>query len=85
MQITTKYDIDWVKCVAVYADGANAMTGRRSILIVRLQQVMRGYIVFYIDKLLSQSCHPRSILFCSLVILLRSPGALSHFRCNYFL
>lgn len=37
---TSKYVIDWGKCIAICTDGAKAMTGHQSGLVVRLQEIM---------------------------------------------
>ncbi|CAG9830805.1 unnamed protein product [Diabrotica balteata] len=40
MKRTSKYDIDWGKCIATCTHGAKAMTGRKSGLVVKLQEIM---------------------------------------------
>ncbi|CAH1101546.1 unnamed protein product [Psylliodes chrysocephalus] len=37
---TCDYDIDWKKCIAICSDGAKAMTGKNSGLIVKLKLIM---------------------------------------------
>ncbi|CAG9828795.1 unnamed protein product [Diabrotica balteata] len=40
VKCTSKYNIDWVKCIAICTDGAKAMTGHKSGLVVKLQEIM---------------------------------------------
>ena len=37
---TSSYDIDWKKCIMICRDGAKALTGKRSGLVVRLKSLM---------------------------------------------
>lgn len=37
---TTSYNIDWKKCIAICSDGAKALTGHKSGLIVKLKSIM---------------------------------------------